>query len=577
MSEITLSKYLFERLYQLDVRTVFGVPGDFNLSMLDKIYETEQAHGKGSFVWAGNANELNASYAADGYSRVKKMAALITTFGVGELSAVNGVAGAYAEHVGLVHIVGTPSTTSVNKRLLLHHTLGDGNFNVYYDMSRHISIAHTFLNDLRTAPAEIDRVLRAAYVEQRPTYLGIPANFADMKVPASLLDTPIDLSIAKNDEEAQAEVLATTLKMVEAAKNPIILVDACASRHDCKEEVKRLIDATQFPVFTTPLGKSAVDEGGATGKDSPKYGGVYVGALSKPEVKEAVEAADLVLSVGALLSDFNTGAFSYQYSTKNVIEFHSDKTQIKRAVFPEVRMKEVLNALIPKIGAATKHIDTNSLKVPAINMPKTDVPGSDKITQEWLWSRVSSWFRPGDIIVTETGTSAFGIVQSRFPNNTIGISQVLYGSIGYSVGAAAGAVMAARELDPSRRVILFVGDGSLQLTIQAISDMIRNGTHPYIMILNNDGYTIERLIHGETAQYNDIQTWDHQAILSGYGAKNEETLRVKTVDEINKLFNDKAFNEPSRIRLVEIMLDQMDAPQNLVVQAEISAKTNSSN
>ncbi|CDH17459.1 uncharacterized protein ZBAI_09247 [Zygosaccharomyces bailii ISA1307] len=103
MSEITLGRYLFERLKQVDTNTIFGVPGDFNLSLLDKIYEVQ------GLRWAGNANELNAAYAADGYARVKGMAALITTFGVGELSALNGIAGSYAEHVGVLHIVGVPS------------------------------------------------------------------------------------------------------------------------------------------------------------------------------------------------------------------------------------------------------------------------------------------------------------------------------------------------------------------------------------------------------------------------------------------------------------------------------------
>lgn len=85
MTELTLGRYLFERLYQLKVHTVFGIPGDFNLTLLDKIYETDAAHGQGSMTWAGNCNELNAAYAADGYSRLSpgKVGALVTTFGVG--------------------------------------------------------------------------------------------------------------------------------------------------------------------------------------------------------------------------------------------------------------------------------------------------------------------------------------------------------------------------------------------------------------------------------------------------------------------------------------------------------------
>ncbi|ODQ77775.1 hypothetical protein BABINDRAFT_66344, partial [Babjeviella inositovora NRRL Y-12698] len=129
---ITLGQYLFERMNQLHVKTIFGVPGDFNLLLLDYISEVP------GMRWAGNANELNAAYAADGYSRVARLGCIVTTFGVGELSALNGIAGAYAEQVGLVHVVGVPAMSSQNNKLLLHHTLGNGDFTVYRKMSAHL-------------------------------------------------------------------------------------------------------------------------------------------------------------------------------------------------------------------------------------------------------------------------------------------------------------------------------------------------------------------------------------------------------------------------------------------------------
>lgn len=562
MAEITLGRYLFERLHQLSVSTIFGLPGDFNLSLLDKIYEVD------GMRWAGNANELNAAYAADGYSRVKGLACLVTTFGVGELSALNGVGGSYAEHVGLLHVVGVPSILSQAKQLLLHHTLGNGDFTVFHRMSNNISQTTAFISDINLAPGEIDRCIRDAYVHQRPVYVGLPANLVDLTVPASLLDTPIDLSLKHNDPDAQAEVIQTVMQLINLASNPVILVDACASRHLCRAEVAQLVDATNFPVFVTPMGKSAVNE------SHPRFGGVYVGSLSEPAVKEAVESADLVLSVGALLSDFNTGSFSYLYKTKNIVEFHSDYTKIRQATFPGVQMKEVLGLLLAAVAA-----QPSAYKPVAVPRPRTVAsPGPEApISQEWLWSRVSSWFRQGDIIITETGTSAFGIVQSHFPDNCLGISQVLWGSIGFTVGATLGAVMAAQEIDPKKRVILFVGDGSLQLTVQEISTMVKWETTPYLFVLNNDGYTIERLIHGETATYNDIQPWDNLALLPLFKAKDYEATRVSTVGEIEALFGNDEFNENLRIRMVEVMLPKMDAPMNLVKQAEMSSKTNAEN
>ncbi|KXJ90363.1 Thiamin diphosphate-binding protein, partial [Microdochium bolleyi] len=75
-ASIKLAEYLFTRLRQLGVDSIFGVPGDYNLRLLDYV-EPSGLH------WVGNCNELNAAYSADGYARVKGLSAVITTFGVG--------------------------------------------------------------------------------------------------------------------------------------------------------------------------------------------------------------------------------------------------------------------------------------------------------------------------------------------------------------------------------------------------------------------------------------------------------------------------------------------------------------
>lgn len=561
MPEITVGNYLFNRVKQLGVDSVFGVPGDFNLALLDHIYEVD------GLRWVGNTNELNAGYAADGYSRVKGLGVLVTTFGVGELSALNAVAGAFAEHVGLVHIAGIPATSSQNKKLLLHHTLGNGDYTVYKKMSEYISDKSYILDDLSTVAAKIDDAFRTAFLHQRPVYIAIPTQMGELKLDSKLLDTPIDLSLPPNNEEAQDEVIASIIELISKAKSPIILVDACASRHDVRKETAQLAAATNFPVFSTPMGKSVFDE------SNPRFGGCYVGSLSAPEVSAVVEHADLIISIGALLSDFNTGSFTYSYNTRNIVEFHSDHIKIKRANYENVSMKPVLQNLIPKLS---KRETESAAPVPRVKSKVDLHPGTNsKLSQDYLWTRLSGFLQPGDVIVTETGTSSFGILNTVFPKQTIGISQVLWGSIGYSVGAALGAALGLEEIDPKRRVLLFVGDGSLQLTVQAISTMVRWNLKPYLFILNNDGYTIERLIHGETAGYNDINPWKYTKLLELFNAKNSESLTIGSVGELDTLFVNKEFATPDKIRVIELLLPKMDAPISLVKQAQITSKTNS--
>jgi pyruvate decarboxylase len=138
-------------------------------------------------------------------------------------------------------------------------------------------------------------------------------------------------------------------------------------------------------------------------------------------------------------------------------------------------MRGVLRKLI-------EQIDVNKISAQpgpkVVNAVKENLDDSQTITQAWFWPRAGQFMKEKDIVVTETGTSNFGILEAKFPTGVTALSQVLWGSIGWSVGACLGALLAARDMDSDRRTILFVGDGSFQLTAQEVSTMIRHGLKP---------------------------------------------------------------------------------------------------
>src|SRR5271165_904875 len=145
----TVAGYLLTRLAEAGVRSVFGVPGDYNLALLDAITD------RPSLAWLGMATEQGAGHAADSYARLRGLGALVTTFGVGELSALNAIAGAYAESGPVVHIVGTPALAARESGTTLHHNLPGAGFGHFARMAAEITVAQA---DLRaaTAPDEID-------------------------------------------------------------------------------------------------------------------------------------------------------------------------------------------------------------------------------------------------------------------------------------------------------------------------------------------------------------------------------------------------------------------------------------
>ncbi|SCU85414.1 LADA_0D07360g1_1 [Lachancea dasiensis] len=560
--EITLGHYLLYRLRQLGVRTIFGLPAEFNMPLLDKIYTIPQ------MIWAGNTNELNAAYAADGYSRIKRMGCLITTFGVGELSAINGIAGAFAEHVGLVHVVGMPPMSAQVKQLLLHHTLGNGDFKVFHRLGSDVAEYTAILDDLETFAHEIDKSLIIAFTRQRPVYLGIPLNMIDVPVSSSLLNIPLDLSDCPRNEALENEFAAAVLNALYKSQSPAIIVDACVSRHDLIEETKQLVEATRFPVFCTPMGKGALDE------QHQRFGGTFVGSMSSPEVREVVDFSDFILVVGALLSDFSTSSFHFSYKAKNTVLLFSNCARLKNATYPDLELKVAMEVLLAKLNPSL--VQYRPQKVLDVIKPKLRLMNNVPLRQEWVWSQITRWFKPGDIVITETGTSAFGINQSRFPNRTRCISQALWGSVGYSVGACLGASFAAREEGSDPRVILFVGDGALQLTVQEISTMIRWGLKPIIFLMNNSGYTIDRLLHKKSnAGYHDIQAWDNLKILSTFGASNSDARKVKTVGDFLALIDDPDFAVNDKIKMCEVVLPPMDAPPALMDKLLVQERSES--
>jgi len=222
-------------------------------------------------------------------------------------------------------------------------------------------------------------------------------------------------------------------------------------------------------------------------------------------------------------------------------------------------------------------LDVQSGPKPNNKIPKEedDMSTDTVISHAWFWPRMGQWLPPDSIVLTETGTAEFGIWETRFPKGVTALSQVLWGSIGYSVGACQGAALAAKEMG-DRKTILFVGDGSFQLTVQEISTMIRRGLSPIIFVICNEGYTIERFIHGMESEYNDVQEWKYKDFLAVFGAdpKKSKTFQVRTKQDVHDLFEDKEFSSAPYIQLVELYMPKDDAPLVLKLTAETSAKTN---
>jgi indolepyruvate decarboxylase len=534
---MTIGDFLLRRLREAGISHLFGVAGDFNLEFLLRMEDSNE------FMWVGNCNELNAAYAADGYARLGGISGLIVTNGVGAWSAINGVAGAYSEHVPVVCVCGSLPLKSLDRNLLMHHTSADTDYDAVLRGYAQVTAAQARLTP-RNAVVEIDRLIRTAWQRKLPVYLELPSDIAylDVEVPTE----PLQLAMPASDPERLSFCADAIVARLTSARSPAILIDLDADRFDVTGELLELAGKLGVPIAAINTAKGVIDE------TSPYFLGLYAGAGSKPEVREAVENSDCLLAIGVRRVDTTSGSFSDALPAGR-IDARGDAVDTGPDNYQAVYLKELLRRVA---DSAPSRKSAYSRPTGATQAPSAAVP-SGPLTQAAYWNMIQGFVREGDVLIAEDGTSEAGCWGLQLPPRCSFITQAIWGSIGYSVGSVLGTLLAA----PQRRHLLFVGDGSFQLTAQEVSTMLRHDLKPIIFLINNGGYTVERTICGKNAHFNDVANWayaDLPKVL--HPGTTARTFVVKTAAELQAAL---ATPHDSMI-FIEAVMDKYDAPQTAI-------------
>ncbi|KAF2484941.1 thiamine diphosphate-binding protein [Neohortaea acidophila] len=565
---IPFAQYLFRRLTQLHCHSLHGVPGDFFLRALDHIPQS-------GLRWIGNASELCAGYAADGYARVGSqllrhkpglrsgsspiVGALMTTYGVGELSATNAVAGAYAESVPVVHFVGTPSRKAMwgDNKLPVHHTLGDGRMNVYAEMAKSISCSRALLykyDDITTAAELYDEALQMAVIQSKPVYVGVASDMFEQPVLEDMLEKPLDTKPPLSNWRSEDTVLDVLLDKLRTSRRPLIIADGLSYHFDFQSEINALVSLTGIPSMCFTFGKGVIDESLPT----------WDPAL--PNTTEYSQNADLVLIFGPVLGDTNTAGWSAIPDVQNTFLFNLDSVAVSGHVVPNVRSRTLLQRLLMRLK------EENVVRKPKFERTQRDAPrkapsANSTILQDDLWPALSDFVKPEDTLLLANGTPLVGGRAIQLKSGCQVIASPIWNAIGSMLPAAQGVALAKRDHQLPGRTILLEGDGSFQVTAQSISDIIRYKLDVTIFIANNAGYTYERWLNGMHAEYNDVPAWRYTDAPRFFGVKEDDptypTLgrRVQTWGELQEVLHDDRVGDGKGLKIIDIVLDPEDVPE----------------
>jgi len=511
MSDLSqnVAGYLIQRLYDLGVRHIFGVPGDFVLGFYHELIQSNK------LKVINTCDEQGAGFAADAYARIHGLGVVCVTYCVGGLKVVNAAAQAFAEKSPLVVISGAPGIKERKKNPLLHHKVRD--FDTQQKIFEHLTIDSVLIDNPRTAAKDIDRVLSSAIRYKRPVYIELPRDMTSTPIPISreqFADSSTCSKTTKREEEYETdmdsmqEAIAEAVAMINSSKRPVIIAGVEIQRFGLQDKILQLAIRANIPVVATVLSKSVISE------VHPLYLGVYEGAMGHESVREYVESSDCLILLGALMTDINFSISPTPIEQSSSIYVTSEKLTIKHHNFDNILSQDFLASLIEAPLAIKdfvfvgKQSNTNNY-----NNKHFSVARNQKITVKRLFERLNFSITDSSIIIADVGDSLFGSLDLTIHGQTDFLSPAYYCSMGFAVPAAIGAQLAK----PLLRPIVIVGDGAFQMTGMEISTITRFALNPVIIVLNNNGYGTERpMLDGP---FNDILRWNYYRIpeIIGHG------------------------------------------------------------
>lgn len=523
----TVTGCLIQRLYDHGVRHVFGVPGDYALSLFHELHCSE-------LRVVNTCDEQGAGFAADAYARIKGLGVVCVTYCVGGLKVANTTAQAFAEKSPVVVISGAPGTNERLKQPLLHHKVRE--FDTQLKVYEQLTVASTVLDNPQTACREIDRVLNAAMRYKRPVYIELPRDMISVQV------SPVHLSQETpetSDTNALNEALREAEDIIIAAKKPVIIAGIELHRFGLQDFLLKLIENTRIPVASTILSKSVISE------HHPLYLGVYGGDIGREDVKKYVDSSDCLILLGTFMTDITFGMFASHLNQEHSIYVTSEKISIRYHTYEDIYMEDFIRGLL-EVNICPR--EATEIPHPPPLQPIHPVSGKE-ITVKYLFQRLNSFLDKNMIVVADIGDAMFAAMDMTIHSETEFLSPAYYASLGFAVPASIGVKMAKPELRP----LVLVGDGAFQMTGMELSTIARFNLNPIVIILNNRGYGTERpMLDGP---FNDILLWKYSRIPEIL--ERGKGFDVKTEDQLEEVLREVCKSTES-FCIIDVHLDPDD-------------------
>jgi indolepyruvate decarboxylase len=462
----TVADYVLKRLTEQRIDTLFGVPAAY----CSPLFDAASGHGVTSVV---TASDLEAGYAADGYARTRGLGAVSVAYGVGALSMINAVAGAYVERSPVVVINGGPTAVNLSNLhqfdVVFSHSIGQDatDLAAYKLVTADAARAGT----VAQVPAVVDGAISTAIKRKRPVYIEINMGIWDSACP--MPTGP--LSVTNPPAGTEHQLAAAVVGLIRAAQSPLILVGTEIQRYGLADQVTDLIAKLGVRWATALLAKATLAEQGAG------WIGVYDPPHSQPAVRDAVEHADLLVTLGCVFP--NGYAALVQSAFGRMVQIYDGKVRIKTGAKQDGEIGALVAALVTEAAKAPPK------PVPGGAVPVPPGPATGPLTYRQVFECIGAAMDASWIVVPDTFLGIYAATNLPVKGRDAFLCSGVWASIGHSVAAAVGA-----SFGSSRRPLVICGDGGFHMTAQALSTMVQYGRNPVIIVIANGIYGYEQFL-----------------------------------------------------------------------------------
>jgi indolepyruvate decarboxylase len=327
----------------------------------------------------------------------------------------------------------------------------------------------------------------------------------------------------------------------------VILAGVEIHRFGLQDHLLELAESAGIPITTTVLGKSVISE------THPLFVGIYEGAMGREEVTRFVEAADCVLVLGAFMTDLNLGIYTANLDPARCIYATSEQLRISHHNYHDVLLSDFIEGLVRAgLRAPMQDLPPRSGWIDAEFRLQPNAP----ITIQRLVARLNQALDASTVVIADVGDALFASTELVIRQRTEFLSPAYYTSMGFAVPAALGAMTARPDL----RAVALVGDGAFQMTGMELSTIVRRGLTPIVIVLDNQGYGTERLLHSGHHEFNEIQPWRYHRLPEVLGGGTG--YEVHTEGEFDAALR-AAWDDLRGMSLIQVHLDRNDCSKAL--------------